>query len=450
LPDDVLAVARALAGAFLAGEWDPPAMAKRGQLAVGQRRVWVRDLALAARHGFEAAPLDRPYELAQFLASCSALRGAFAQAHKRSEPEPTVRRLFFVPTAMGAAPWPVAPLATVRDLQDLLGLTVGDLRWFADPRGLERSATDERLRHYRYRWALKRSGGARLIEEPKPLLKHFQRVLLREVLSHVPVHPAAHGFTYGRSALTYASGHVGRAVVVRLDLEDFFGSIRAGRVYGIFRRCGYPEPVAYLLTGLTTNSVPGPVWAETPRPTAGGTAAHGRLGQHLAHPHLPQGAPTSPSLANLAAFGLDRRLAALAEAAGLTYSRYADDLALSSPHHLARDQVARLVALADQIAGEEGFRLNPAKTQVQRPGQRQHLAGIVVNEKPNVGRAEYELLKATLHNAVRYGPDSQNRDGRPQYRAHLLGRVSRVSQLNPARGQRLLAAFANLTWQQDD
>ena len=424
-------------------------MAKRGQLAVGQRRVWVRDLALAACHGFTAAPLDRPYELAEFLASCAALRGAFVQPHKRSEPAPTVKRLFFVPTAMGAAPWSVAPLGTVRDLRDLLGLTVGDLRWFADPRGLERSATDERLRHYRYRWALKRTGGARLIEEPKPLLKHFQRVLLREVLDRVPVHPAAHGFTHGRSALTYASGHVGRAVVVHLDLEDFFGSIRAGRVYGIFRRCGYPEPVAYLLTGLTTNSVPELVWRDAPRQTAAGTAAHRRLDQHLAHPHLPQGAPTSPSLANLATFGLDRRLAALAQASGLTYSRYADDLALSSRHHLARDQVARLVRLADQIARDEGFRLNPAKTQVQRPGQRQHLAGIVVNERPNVGRTEYDLLKATLHNAVRYGPDSQNRDGRAEYQAHLVGRVSRVSQLNPARGQRLLAVLANVTWHQD-
>ena len=281
------------------------------------------------------------------------------------------------------------------------------------------------------------------------MLKHFQRVLLREVLDHVPVHLAAHGFTHGRSALTYAAGHVGQAVVVHLDLEDFFGSIDAGRVYGTFRSCGYPEPVAYLLTGLTTNSVPQLVLAAAARPTVPGQVAahHRRLGQHLAHPHLPQGAPSSPALANLAASGLDRRLAALAAASGLAYSRFPDDLALSSPHHLGREQVARLVDLAARIASEEGFRLNPAKTRVQRRGQRQSLAGTTINERPNIERHEYERLKATLHNAVRHGPDSQNRDHHPDYRSHLLGRVSRVSQLNADRGQRLRAAFAQVDWQ---
>jgi hypothetical protein len=121
--------------------------------------------------------------------------------------------------------------------------------------------------------------------------------------------------------------------------------------------------------------------------------------------------------------------------------------ALSSPQHLGREQLARVVELAAQIANEEGFRLNPAKTRVQRRGQRQSLAGIVINERPNVERHEYERLKATVHNAVRHGPESQNRDGHPDYRSHLLGRVSRVNQLNPGRGQRLLAAFAQVDWQ---
>ena len=79
-----------------------------------------------------------------------------------------------------------------------------------------------------------------------------------------------------------------------------------------------------------------------------------RLGQHLGHPHLPQGAPTSPALANLSAYRLDLRLAGLAESAGIVYSRYADDLALSSSAFLGRAQVERLVQLVERIAGEEG------------------------------------------------------------------------------------------------
>jgi hypothetical protein len=345
----------------------------------------------------------------------------------------------------------VAPLHTVGDLKDLLGLSTATLAWFADTKRLERTVTDERLRHYRYQWVPKRNGGIRLIEQPKPVLKHFQRVLLREIVEPVPVHPAVHGFHRGRSALTHANGHVQKKVVIRLDLEDFFASVRAGRVYGTFRRCGYPEPVAHVLTALVTNAVPARVWAAAvPPESAELRPAFRRLGSHLAHPHLPQGAPTSPALANLAAFGLDRRLAGLAAAAGLTYSRYADDLAFSSADPRSTRATNRLVDTVAGIAGEEGFRVNPWKTSVQRAGRRQWLAGVVVNERANVERRQYDLLKATLHNAARHGPVGQNRTNHPAFRDHLRGRIAWVDHLNPARGERLLATFARIDWGDDE
>jgi RNA-directed DNA polymerase len=440
-------VARGLADAFLAGEWEPAAMGRRGQRALGQRRVWIRNLAVVAWHAFEAAPLDAPGELAEVLWAARPLHEAFATARQRSEPPPHIRRWLFARTGMGPAPWPVVGLGSIKDLQDLLGLGLGELLWLADCRRLERIADDERLRHYRYRWVQKRSGGFRMIEEPKPLLKHVQRVLVREILNRIPAHDAAHGFCPGRSAVTYAAPHSGRAVVIHLDLEDFFGTVNAGRVYGIFRNCGYPEPVAHLLVGLCTNSTPRTVWADGPKPTSAlSREAHYRLGRHLETPHLPQGAPSSPSLANLSAYRLDCRLAGLARTAGLAYSRYADDLALSSPSHLSRDRVSRLVTLAEQIAAAEGFRLNPYKTFFQRSSQRQRLAGLVINDRPNVDRREYDQLKAILHNAARYGPHSQNRHGHPHYRDHLLGRVSYLRHLHPARGDRLLAAFNEIDW----
>lgn len=422
-------------------------MTRRGQRAVAQRRVWVRDLALAAHHAYPDPPRDRPRELAGFLAACPPLLGALALANKRAEPAPTVRHWFLAPTAMGATVWPVTPLHTIGDVQSLLGLSATKLLWFADSRELERTVSDERLRHYRYRWVAKRSGGARLIEEPKPLLMHIHRVLLREILNAIPAHPAAHGFRRGRSTLTYAADHSGRRVVVHLDLEDFFGSILAGRIYGIYRRCGYPEPVAHLLTGLVTNSVPRPVWASAPLPASTAmNGAHRRLGRHLAHPHLPQGAPTSPALANLAAFGLDRRLAALAEASGLCYSRYADDLAFSSARHRRDHELARLIELVTAIATDEGFTINPRKTSIRRASQRQRLAGVVVNDHPNVDRREYEQLKAIIHNAARSGPASQNRASHARFHDHLLGRIGWVNQLSPARGERLLASFGRIDW----
>ena len=167
-------------------------------------------------------------------------------------------------------------------------------------RGLERVVGDEALRHYRYTQVSRASGPPRVLEAPKPRLKALQRRLLHELLDFVPVHPAAHGFVGGRSARTHAAAHVGRRVVVRVDLEDFFAGVTAARVFGIFRACGYPEGVAHVLTGLCTNAVP-------PEQSVPG---HWRLSRRLAAPHLPQGAPTSPALANLAAFALDRRLRA--------------------------------------------------------------------------------------------------------------------------------------------
>ena len=136
---------------------------------------------------------------------------------------------------MAAAPWPVAKLDTVGDLARYLGLTSTELAWFADVRSMERAYPDERLRYYRYRWAPKPTGGARLIEEPKRRLKGFQRMLLADTVGPIPAHPAAHGFRRGLSAITHAANHQRRAVVVRMDLEDFFAAVTAGRVHGILR-----------------------------------------------------------------------------------------------------------------------------------------------------------------------------------------------------------------------
>ena len=89
---------------------------------------------------------------------------------------------------------------------------------------------------------------------------------------------------------------------MRLDLEDFFASVPAGRVFGIFRTAGYPEAVAHVLTALCPTVVPATEWARIPRPSdPRQVQRHARLGRRLATPHLPQGAPTSPALASLAA-----------------------------------------------------------------------------------------------------------------------------------------------------
>jgi hypothetical protein len=438
------AVARCLAGALLAGAWNERALLRRGRDALGERPRWLLPVVREVLAAYNRPPADRPRELARYVFTVIERERRAAEW----EPPPPLQRWFVPEPAMGRTRWPVPEIPSLGALSEFLSLGVGELEWLADVRGLERSVADERLRHYRYTW-LARGGGrpVRVIEQPKPRLKAVQRVVLHEILDRIPAHEHAHGFTRGRSAVTHASVHAGRPVVVQLDLEDFFASIRAGRIYGIFRTAGYPEAVAHALTALTTNAMPWAAWAGVPRPPdLAQITAHHRLGRHLATPHLPQGAPTSPALANLAAFGLDRRLAGLARSMSATYSRYADDLTFSGGT-LLLSRANEVRATAGMIARAEGFTVNERKSALMTRAGRQRVCGIVVNAHPNVARDEYDRLKAILHNAALRGPAGENRAGVGDFRAHLLGRIAWVESLNPARGAKLRARFARIDWE---
>ncbi len=282
----------------------------------------------------------------------------------------------------------------------------------------------------------KRSGGVRLIENPKATLKELQRRVLSGILDCVPAHRAVHGFTKERSIVTFAAPHVNQSVLLRLDLENFFPAFPAARVQALFRTLGYPEPVADRLGGLCSNAVPRHCWS-------GLVPEEART--MYARWHLPQGAPTSPSLANLMAYRLDCRLSGLARTAGGVYTRYADDLAFSGGD-LFRRSAKRFATHAAAIALEEGFGVNHHKTRIMRRSTRQQLAGLVVNSQVNLQRSELDLLEAILTNCVRRGATSQNRDGLPDLRAHLRGRVSFVEMVNRAKGQRLRKLLDAIDW----
>lgn len=437
-------VARALAAAFLAGEWERDAMASRAAEMLGRRPRWLGVVVDDAHSAYPIRPSDAPRALAAII-DWSLL--TLDEGGRLPNPPRRVPAAHLVPE-MGPARWPVPAAATTADLAALLDLHPGELAWLADRRGLERRAA-LRLRNYRYRWLARTGGPPRLIEQPKALLKETQRQILHGILDAIPPHEAAQGFRRGHSAITHARRHTGREVVLRFDLEDFFASIPAGRVYGIFRTAGYPESVAHHLTGLVTNAVPTDEWAAAPRPADPvALQAHARMGRLLAAPHLPQGAPTSPALANLCAYRLDCRLAGLADAFAATYSRYADDLTFSGGRELSsRAPVLRRAVAA--IVADEGFRLNPRKSALATRAGRQRVCGIVVNARTNAPRADYDRLRAALHEAATRGPEAANRPGVPDLRAHLLGRIGWVEALNPARGAKLRRKLAAVEWSRE-
>ncbi len=453
IPNDrAAAVARALARAFLAGDIDAPALRARGARTLGRKWPWLGRLVRRLLDDFgEALQPWNHDEIVQAILDFPVFRAAF----EFGEPAPQIKghspfHEAMGPPAQGLERLPVPPLDTPGDLARWLGITAQELDWFADIGGWNGRSRSEPLRHYRYRWLPKASGGVRLLEVPKLRLRDIQRRILREILPAVPLHGAAHGCVPQHSALTNAALHVGNPVVLRLDLADFFAGIREARVRALFQALGYPPGTSRYLAALTTHCAPRAVTGSVPLEDHALPEARRerRLwAQRFSSRHLPQGAPTSPALANLCAYRLDLRLAGAATSAGAAYTRYVDDLFFSGKG-LSADRASRFAQMVYGIIIEEGFEPNARKTRVMPQGQAQHVTGLVVNERPNVPRAEYDRLKAILTNCIRHGPHSQNRASHPDFRAHLLGRVSHVLHANPGRGARLMSMFEAISWKQ--
>lgn len=297
-------------------------------------------------------------------------------------------------------------LATPFDLARALDITNRQLIWLSNH--------DEHA-HYRALYLRKKgSSMAREIDAPRPHLKRAQQWVLRNILQAVDLHPSSTAFSPGNSIVTNASLHTGRELVVRFDLENFFPSIRARRVKGLFQSFGYSEKMSILLTNLTTNG-----W------------------------RLPQGAPTSPAIANLVCRHLDARLDGLARRFGAIYTRYADDLTFSGD----RDFIAglkRFIPTVRRIVREEGFRLNKAKTRFARKGAQQRVTGLVVNRQVSVPRAERRRLRAIVYNLSKGKPAQGHEAKVRDLRAHLQGRIAFVSQAHPEEAVNLKSVLASL------
>lgn len=434
-------LAEDLADVLLDGEWTYDAMLGRLDSSLNRPGGWVRQLVQGALVAYPDPPIRRPHVLARFLLAHPPLPHVCAvlQYQGRQLPSLPLHRRARSPR-MHAPRWPVPVWDAVSDLADHLGLTAGELAWFADVQERHCRAGTEQLRHYRYQRLPRPGGRTRLIEAPKWQLREIQRRILREVLEQLPAHDAVHGFQAGRSARTFAEIHSGHSCVVRMDLESFFSCIGVARIWGLFRMAGYVEPVANVLAALVTTKTPPDVRREFMHSD---DPAERRTGSWLGVPHLPQGAPTSPALANLVAYHLDVRLRGIADSFGASYARYADDIAFSGMHRSAASALADRVC---EIVTDEGFRVNADKTFVRTSSSRQTMTGLVVNAHPNIARPEFDRLKATLHNCVVQGPASQNRAGHPDWRAHLLGRISWIEHVNPPKGARLRRTFEQIDW----
>ena len=257
------------------------------------------------------------------------------------------------------------------------GLDVDELakRLGMDPYDLRRFRTA-----YRKTSIPKRSGGRRVLHVPSDQTKALQRRILHRLLARLRSHDAVHGFERGRSIATNARAHVGHAVVIHLDIVEFFPSTGAERIEAYFRRVGWNAEAARLLTDLVT---------------------HRRC--------LPQGAPTSPRLSNLVNRLFDEQMARMASRRRAVYTRYADDITISS----ARDSFRRvrgIVQFTRRALKAHGYEMHlRRKLSIRRRHMRQMVTGLVVNERVRLPRETRRWLRAVRHRARNGGQPTLNR-----------------------------------------
>lgn len=291
----------------------------------------------------------------------------------------------------------VAPILSLRHLSLLTGTSYRFLRHV-----ISRSRKFEPYRHYS---VSKRSGGKRLLSEPQPMLRQVQRWLVDNVLNKVKPHPASHAFAPSSSVIGCARIHCGAKWLVKLDVSDFFESISEVRVYHVFASLGYPNLVSFELSRLCTCTFP-VHWQDSRyqsdtwhRSYSYGIPSYNdfRVG------HLPQGAPSSPMLANLACRDLDAEIEEVCLALGWTYTRYADDICLSSLEG-DRGKIGLLYHQITHLLQRHCLRINPEKFVVSPPGARKIVLGLLVDgDRPRLLKEYRSALEAHLYYALKFG-----------------------------------------------
>ena len=257
-------------------------------------------------------------------------------------------------------------------------------------------------KHYRKAKLPKKNGGFRNLSVPDEVLKSIQKRIAEVLLIHMPVSRYAKAYRFGSSTLRNAKHHVGKQVVLKLDILHFFDSIRYSTVKDkVFPEEIYAEPLRILLTMLCYHK-----------------------------DALPQGAPSSPAITNIILYEFDEQLGQWCREHGIAYTRYCDDMTFSGDFEPS--EAIRYVRLELK---KMGFLLNEQKTRIQRPGQQQTVTGIVVNEKLSIPADYRRKLRQELYYCRKFGIlEHMQKIGleipENTYRMQLLGKVNYVLQVH--------------------
>lgn len=296
-----------------------------------------------------------------------------------------------------------------------------NLRHMRQLLGIRKSAQErlfgkKRGESYRVFHIPKKSGGVRTIEAPSDELKKIQLWIKENILDKFKPSQYAKGFKKGVSIYDNALPHVGKELVINIDLKDFFPSVKYCEVYKVFKYIGYTDGVSKLLTKLCTNP------------------------QNV----LPQGSPASPALSNLVSLKLDKRLSRLATAIGADYTRYADDITFSG-----NASISKYTDLIRKIIHEESYEINEDKFRLQYSFQRQEVTGLIVNTKVSVPEKLLSEIENAIYYCTKFGVVNhmtRTKIDKGFYKEHLYGIAYFVKMVDKERGEKYLSMLDKIDW----
>jgi RNA-directed DNA polymerase len=328
--------------------------------------------------------------------------------------------------------------------------TLGHLAVICDvPYAFLRAVVSRAIDPYRVFRLRKKAGGFRRITVPSYPLNAVQGWLHTTVLKGQKVHSSSQAFNEGCSPLKNAASHCGAKWLIKVDLKNFFESISERQVYRVFREMGFPALISFELGRICTRvCVPPPTsprlfWQLTGRYSIA-SYCHTQLG------HLPQGAATSPLLANLVCHRFDEQLNALAMANDCTYTRYADDIVFSA-QSFSRTRALGLISRVDRISEDFGFRRNGRKTVIAPPGARRVVTGLLVDgAEVRLTKNFRERLELHLYHALKAGVAEHCRRRKFAsligFMNHLDGLITYAEHVEPRFGSKCRMEFARIDW----
>jgi RNA-directed DNA polymerase len=289
----------------------------------------------------------------------------------------------------------------------------------------------------------------RTICVPDPKLMRVQRWIAQNILSIPPIHPASFAFSKERDLVGAAQKHAGAKWLVKMDIRHFFESIFEDSAYRVFRSFGYGALLSFQLARICTR---------LPRHNITDMRefiGRGRDKPYRQHPmgHLPQGAPTSPMMANRSVDRLDRTLQELARDMGWIYTRYADDLAFSRRDVSSRGAALELVKKAEFIIEKAGLVAHRQKTTILPPGSRKILLGVLVDrDRPKLTKAFRNNIETHLYalTSEKIGPEQHRQtrkfDSMVGMRRHVCGLIAFAHQVDRTYASSLYAQFNSVDW----